>query len=205
MSLFDHLSPKQSCSELYSESFGIYTLTIDDDRLAKALADPKNPVSIFKDILSSYLNAIVKRIIDRDLNDFEQPFIYASHESVVIDTNQEDVKMLLPNVDDLFSDTIDHERKEMFGFYLKACQIPLASIIGDIDERYYFIFMINRTLTPAKMIFLGHHKRNPKTPAYTLIHDLTRTLRDKRVTTIYSQTSDKSKKIYRKKVALLSL
>ncbi len=204
-SLSDSSFPKQQCSELYPETFSVYTLTITNHDLNAAIHDTSKPISMFMPILNEYLETVISGIIDKKLKNKEQLTISLNHEAVIIDTDQQDVTTVFARVGDLFSETIEHSRKEVLGTYLKTCNIPIKSICGTALDRYYFVFMIYRYASPLKMVFLGYHKLTAATPDYILVSDLVRELKDQRITTAYSQQKKKEMKTYKKKVVLFSI
>lgn len=197
-------SPKHSCSDFHANKFSIYDLVFANQLIESTLRDGSKPISIFTQVLYVYLETIMDSIIAKQLDKKDQFTISLSKSAILIDTSYPDIKTTIPHIHELFDDATEQAKKEMLSDFLGSCQLDLSTICDMEVMRYYFIFLVNRTSTPVKIMFLGYHKMESDSPKHVFVANLIRTEKD-HISTVHSQAKKKEVSLYRNKVVLLPI
>ncbi len=197
-------SPKHSCSDFHANKFSIYDLVFANQLVENTIRDETKPICLFNQILSVYLETIMDSIISKQLDKKDQFVISLCKSGVLIDTSYADIKTTIPHIHALFDDATDQFKKEMLSDFLGSCQLNISEICDKEVLRYYFIFLVNRTSMPIKIMFLGYHKMEPDSPDHVFIANLIRTAKD-HISSVHSQQKKKEVSLYRNKVVLLPI
>ena len=115
--------------------------------------------------LKKTIDSIIQILIHNNIQKNQRIFIEMNYDFIFIDTDYQDLRTVLHNPDLIFDeDDTKIERITRTKKSLKTCQIKMNDFkdMMNEDDKYFFLFLVNRHEMPFKLLFLGYYNNEKK-------------------------------------------